>query len=80
MIALSNFLDNWKHVVVQKFSELLKLTFMAKWLRHLISNWMSVGSNPTPGVDISNEQEELLLEMMEVEELLVLWLKLEKES
>ena len=26
---------------------------------------MSVGSNPTPGVDFSNEQEELLLEMEE---------------
>ena len=35
---------------------------------------MSVGSNPTPDVDFSNEQEELLLEMME--ELLVVWLKL----
>ena len=41
---------------------------------------MSVGSNPTPEVDISNEQEELLLEMIEVEELLMVWLKLERES
>ena len=41
---------------------------------------MSVGSNPTPGVDISNEQEELLLELMEVEELLEVWLKLEREN
>ena len=41
---------------------------------------MSVGSNPTTGVDISNEQEELLFEMMEVEELLVVWMKLERES
>ena len=28
---------------------------------------MSVGSNPTPGVDFSNEQKELLLEKMEEE-------------
>ena len=41
---------------------------------------MSVGSNPTPEVDFSNEQEELLLEMMEVEKLLVVWMKLERES
>ena len=26
---------------------------MAKWLRHQISNRMSVGSNPTQGVDLS---------------------------
>jgi len=39
-----------------------------------------VGSNPTPDVDFSNEQEELLLEIEEVEELLVVWMKLERES
>ena len=41
---------------------------------------MSVGSNPTPEVDISNEQEELLLEMMEVGELLLVRLKFDRES
>ena len=41
---------------------------------------MSVGSNPTTGVDISNEQGELLLEMKKVEELLMVWLKLERKA
>ena len=42
-----------KHDVIRKIPLSFKLTFMAKWLRHQICDRMSVGSNPTLGVDLS---------------------------